>query len=131
MKEVLNLDDLDRIMGKRPFLTLELRNVDKFRGHLSQWLPTGDGIWSWIDAFRSPGLPLAFDAAPGIAGSAAGAATSGAAPGDDDEDDGGSGGGGGGEREDASGPFTGWWADEAEKSATKVKDMKQKYPTAT
>lgn len=30
-KEVLNLEDLERILGKRPYKSLELRNIDKFR----------------------------------------------------------------------------------------------------
>lgn len=133
-KEVLNLDDLDRIMGKRPFVTLELRNVDKFRG-LSEWLPTGGGIWSWIESFRSPGLPLSFPApaVDGLGGApmhgfeASDSEGSRTRRHDDDDDSSGGGGGGGGGKEGMSG----WWADEVERSATKVQDIKRKYPTAT
>jgi hypothetical protein len=128
-KEVLNLDDLDRIMGKRPFQTKELRNVDKFRG-LTQWLPSSDGIWSWIESFRSPGLPLAFD------GPALDDGPTFVSPADDDDEDnssggGGSGGGGGGGQPQEGGGISGWWSDEAENSAKKVQDLKKKFPTAT
>ncbi|GLI61266.1 hypothetical protein VaNZ11_003582 [Volvox africanus] len=30
-KEVLNLDDVERLLGKRPFMCQELRNIDRFR----------------------------------------------------------------------------------------------------
>lgn len=30
-KEVLNLEDLERLLGKRPYKSVELRNIDKFR----------------------------------------------------------------------------------------------------
>lgn len=30
-KEVLNSDELERLLGKRPFRSQELRNIDKFR----------------------------------------------------------------------------------------------------
>lgn len=32
-KEVLNSDDLEAILGERPFRSLELRNIDRFRGN--------------------------------------------------------------------------------------------------
>lgn len=31
-KEVLNLDDLNEILGERPFKSAEIRNIDKYRG---------------------------------------------------------------------------------------------------
>lgn len=129
-KEVLNLDDLDRILGKRPFQTLELRNVDKFRGQFSDWLPSGDGIWSWIESFRSPGLPLAFDIPVDHSFEASSSEYS-RNSGRDDDDENNGGGGGGGKRDEEGGGFTGWWSDEAEKSASKVQDIKRKYPTST
>ena len=133
-KEVLNLDDLDRIMGKRPFTTGELRNVDKFRG-LPEWLPSSGGVWGWIESFRSPGLPHPFPAVDGLSDTqmhgtfeASGSERSARSHHDDDDDDD-SGGGGGGK--EGGGGTPGWWADEVERSASKVQDIKRKYPTAT
>lgn len=37
-KEVLSLHDLEEILGKRPFSTPELRNIDRYRG-----VAAGDG----------------------------------------------------------------------------------------
>jgi len=31
-KEVIGLDDLQSILGKRPFVSLQLQNIDKYRG---------------------------------------------------------------------------------------------------
>lgn len=31
-KEVLNLEDLNEILGERPFKSVEIRNIDKYQG---------------------------------------------------------------------------------------------------
>jgi hypothetical protein len=125
-KEVLGLDDLDRILGKRPYVTHELRNVDRFRGELEktvrQWLPSGGGVWAWIESFRSPGLQIALDGAGATAPPGAGAED-----GDDDEPPGG---GGRAQEGEAAEEFSGWWADEAAQSSNEGA-VKRKYPVAT
>ena len=124
-KEVIGLEDLDRILGKRPFATRELQNIDKFRGELQQgmhaWLP-GGGVWEWIASFRGPGLSLALH---GIGGG---------------PEDGHSGGGGGGDGDGSGGHRLaesqeeeefGWWADETTPDTGKRQSKKHKYPVAT
>merc|ERR1712039_900191 len=32
LEEVLNLDDLNKILGERPFKSVEIRNIDKYQG---------------------------------------------------------------------------------------------------
>ncbi len=32
-KEVLNLEDVEGLLGKRPYMSAELRNIDRYRGH--------------------------------------------------------------------------------------------------
>lgn len=120
-KEVIGLDDLDRILGKRPFATRELQNIDKFRGELQQGMRAllpGGGVWEWIASFRGPGMQLALD---------------GVGSGVDDDEDGGSDGGSGGHRlaESQEEEEFGWWADETAPEAAKRKSKKQKYPVAT
>ena len=93
-KEVVNLDDLHELLGKRPFESTELRNIDRFRGELqraaSALAPAG--VWEWIASFRGPGLRLA--GVSGADGDGDGDAEDGD-KGSDDDDEGGSGGGGG------------------------------------
>ena len=96
-KEVVNLDDLHELLGKRPFESTELRNIDRFRGELqraaSALAPAG--VWEWIASFRGPGLRLAgVGGADGDEGDGDGEAEGGD-KGSDDDDEGGSGGGGG------------------------------------
>lgn len=119
-KEVIGLEDLDRILGKRPFATRELQNIDKFRGELQQGMRAlGGGVWEWIASFRGPGLQLALD---GVRGGPA-----------DHEDDGPGDGGDGGHRlaESHEEEEFGWWADETSPDAARRKSKKQKYPVAT
>eukprot|EP00892_Ulva_mutabilis_P001410 jgi/Ulvmu1/1126/UM106_0043.1 len=121
-KEVIGLDDLDRILGKRPFATRELQNIDKFRGELQQgmraWLPGGD-VWEWIASFRGPGVSFALDGAGG------------ALQDGDDSGDGGTGGGGHRLAESQEEEEFGWWADETAPDASSRRAKKQKYPVAT
>jgi hypothetical protein len=61
-KEVVKFDDLNRILGKRPFESSGLSNMDRFRGELTRGLPkwiAPAGVWEWIDSFRGPGLAVA------------------------------------------------------------------------
>lgn len=99
-KEVVNLDDLNEVLGRRPFESRELRNIDRFRGELARAAKAlaPAGVWEWIASFRSPGLRLAGvgDAAGGDAGDEDGERGSGDDDEDDDDDEGGGGGGGGG-----------------------------------
>lgn len=49
-KEVLSLEDLHRILGERPFVTTEMRNIDKYRDAGVEprvFSPTAS-IWQWI-----------------------------------------------------------------------------------
>lgn len=63
-KEVLGIEDLTRILGKRPFTTRELQNIDRFRSDLREFgkRVVPPGIWEWIESFRSPGLAVVRDA---------------------------------------------------------------------
>lgn len=79
-KENLNIDDLEAILGKRPFVNREMQNIDRFRSGLTRGLkgllaPAGD-VWAWIAGARAPpSLRLALDGADGGGGES----------GDDDE----------------------------------------------
>ena len=93
------MEELRRILGERPFVSNELRNIDRFRGAAAAaLLPAGAAVWDWIKAFRGPG--------PALQLAGVGGADSADDESDDDEDDddedggdgsGGGGGGGGGE----------------------------------
>lgn len=94
-KEVVGIDDLQRILGKRPFVNKEMQNIDRFRGELrglGEWV-SPKGVWEWIESFRSPGLRLA---GVGDAGGDEGDDDGESGDGEDDDDEGGGGGGGGG-----------------------------------
>ena len=98
-KEVVGLDDLHTVLGKRPYESRELRNIDRFRGELQRGVgalkPAAEGVWDWINSFRSPGLQLAgFGDLGGSDGDEGGSDEE--EEGGDDDDEGGSGGGGGG-----------------------------------
>jgi hypothetical protein len=56
-KEVLSLEDLHRILGERPFITTEMRNIDKYRDAGVEprvFSPTAS-IWKWIQSSQIGG----------------------------------------------------------------------------
>lgn len=40
-KEVLNLDDVEGLLGKRPFESEQMRNIDRYRGMVAEVLEKG------------------------------------------------------------------------------------------
>ncbi|GIL73714.1 hypothetical protein Vretimale_5398 [Volvox reticuliferus] len=74
-KEVLSLDDVERLLGKRPFMSQELRNIDRFRN--------GSGASTASD--QLPGEEtVETEAGPGEEGGAGGAGRGGAEEKSDD-----------------------------------------------
>lgn len=79
-KEVIGLDDLEQLLGKRPFMTTELRNIDRYRNVGDTAAGAVSSVWAWIDSFRVRGRSVTGSAAEASDGEGSGAG--------DDEGDG-------------------------------------------